>query len=367
MALVLVPSAPSGQVVDDVDGIVPRGWHCSTGPTACCACRWKLHNKQWSRRLASMHRPEQSPILVSPSRRRFSVGCTTCRAAKVKDCQFSSFEVETLSCFQIGYFMRHVSSPKHRLACQKLSIEVLAEDKTVHHVPPVSHWLWSLRICFSASSFRDYKKFINCAEMPVCPDEISELQSGNWHHSNTAKSCNHCLASVEIESNQEFLRHSVRIAMASDDRAQARFLRVKAVRANPVVQIKSFIGDLVKNYGYSVEDCANAHRLAIQGMCTVRKGVRDDALSGGSDYVDQPLVKHVQDNTVCFATDGCEVEIKAVQLLKHDMKGLRYQFRDKCHTTQTCCRATHNFLRDADKQLQELLISGPHSFAKRVT
>ena len=78
------------------------------------------------------------------------------------------------------------------------------------------------------------------------------------------------------------------------------------------------------------------------------------------------LAKRLQAITYAGSTDGCSTVINAVQQLKNDglLPNLRYQFRDRPHTTRTIIRLVFKVMLEGAK-LREVLITGKKSFAKR--
>ena len=86
--------------------------------------------------------------------------------------------------------------------------------------------------------------------------------------------------------NQDHLRNSIRLAGAADDRGAARVLRLRVVRANPIVESIDMTGDIIEPHGKTVDACIGANWRALQGACTIRVGARSpDSLIGSGDYV----------------------------------------------------------------------------------
>ena len=135
---------------------------------------------------------------------------------------------------------------------------------------------------------------------------------------------------------------------------------------------EDFFAGLVRDYGYMAEDSANAIYECLRILCTVRGGRRkvsaDDPAgltTGPEDYVDEELLQRVVNMTVAGASDGCKVALNSVQeVQKRYLKNLRYQFRDRPHTTRTCQKGVLKYMNEG-RQLMSALISGEKSFAKR--
>ena len=67
----------------------------------------------------------------------------------------------------------------------------------------------------------------------------------------------------------------------------------------------------------------------------------------------------------CGATDGAAVAIKGVGLMAPDLPALRYQFRDRPHTTRTCVKMSFEICPESH-EMRERLITVKKSFARRV-
>ena len=69
---------------------------------------------------------------------------------------------------------------------------------------------------------------------------------------------------------------------------------------------------------------------------------------------------------LCGATDGAAVALLSVRQMAEQgiMPNLRYQFRDRPHTTRTCIKLAYSLCSESE-DLRERLITGPQSFARR--
>ena len=137
---------------------LPPHWHCFDGPELCTHCKYKVMLPKWKPRLEACHNPHMFP-LATGLRRYFSIGCVPCKAAGYA-CPFAKYQVASMSCMQIGYIMRHITSAQHRAAYDKQGIAVTADygsKCTNYRGPPDSRWLWALTTVFTSSSFVDYR------------------------------------------------------------------------------------------------------------------------------------------------------------------------------------------------------------------
>ena len=104
------------------------------------------------------------------------------------------------------------------------------------------------------------------------------------------------------------------------------------------------------------------------GRCVKRQGSRHrDHVTGPGDALDEGLLKRLQEITFAGASDGAEVAIQGVQKLRHPSRlpNLRYQFRDRPHTTRSCVKNVLRYMAEG-KDLLEALVSGKESFCKMV-
>ena len=162
--------------------------------------------------------------------------------------------------------------------------------------------------------------------------------------------------------HMDYLRRSHRLAFALDDRDQVFPLRVRLVVSQPRVQAVEFVANVIRDFGYGIDDCASAVWKALTWLCTVQRGLR----SSNHDHLDETLIAKVKQVTFCGSSDGCEVAIQGVQKLKNDgfLPNLRYQFRDRPHTTRTITKNVLHHMQGS-KDLVAALITGKASFCKR--
>lgn len=344
----------------------------------------KMKDK-WDTELKRYHlrngRPYYSPIGRGPLGLSFRLGCNACSVSsdpRVKKDAMARFVCNSYNQMQIGYLKRHCQGEAHRIACEAMGITVafdqgLLKKSIEETVPQLPMFLWALQNCFTSSSYVDYQKFV--ATHDALSDSIitgspSDELVGKYTHQRTCKQCVHSMGSVILKGEQEFLRQSVRIAIAADDRDPDRLLRMRVVRANPTIQSKDITAAIIREHGSFAQDAADSIMDAIRFVCMVRKGRRDRVTlqSDEEDYFDSALFNTIKSAIFQAATDGCEVEVQGVQLLRQQgsLPKLRYYFRDRAHTSQTVHKNTIKLLKPRDRELLELMIEGEHSFAKRV-
>ena len=75
-------------------------------------------------------------------------------------------------------------------------------------------------------------------------------------------------------------------------------------------------------------------------------------------YINEELEKHVCQTMVAATSDGCEVEVQAVQKLRSGghLPNLRYFFRDTCHTISRTSAMIQKYLKHEDTKLIEILV-----------
>ncbi len=84
-------------------------------------------------------------------------------------------------------------------------------------------------------------------------------------------------------------------------------------------------------------------------------GKRDDTMMGGpEDRVDEGLLAKLQNMTFAGCSDGAAVALAGIQELKCTgrLPKLRYQFRDRPHTTRTCMKGTLKCLQEGEEHLE---------------
>ena len=187
----------------------------------------------------------------------------------------------------------------------------------------------------------------------------------------------YCVGAVINEQHQARIRRSCRLSFAIDDRAQVFVMRARVAYSRPRVGSEELFIGLVRDYVFDTAESVEAIWKCFQFLCTVRKGRRrpqSQADSGSQselqgagpeDYLDEELLAHICKITIAGASDGCQVALNAVQeIAKTRLVNLRYQFRDRPHTTRTCMKGILKYMNEGHELLQAL-ISGKQSFAKR--
>ena len=362
--------------------------HSQRTADMCSDCKWCKFEPSWKASLTQMHLKEGEPYLCPIVRRwdcsdLFKVGCDTCAAANLK-CAFAQFRVKTPSHLQLCSFARHCESPRHVVACQRLGIDVRLSDTAAKklaiesNAPEDSKFLWSLTTSFSNSSYQDYKKFIQTEEVQKlaarralmldagvmsCDSDMSAKDGA----SRTCKTTTCSIAALLDDADQAILRRAVRSSYSVDDADQTRVLKIRCVAANPVVQCHSMVAGVLRDPGHSVEATVEATWEALKQACYVRRGPLDtQTLQGPNCFTDPELVKTIRSTLISAASDGCEVEVQAVPILKRRYcPSLRYFWRDECHTLNCNHQAIIRMQSHQDVALLEILVTGPGSFAKR--
>jgi hypothetical protein len=235
---------------------------------------------------------------------------------------------------------------------------------TAGRVPRAEKFVWAVLATQTGSSYSDYRKFCEANSISCA------LASGDALDDTSREACrkiSHATAVALVEDYQRLLRKGVRLALSQDDRDQVRVLRGRVVYVSPRVGWEDFTLGIVRDHGYEIGECVQATKDALQQFCTVESGRRTrNSLVGHEDTLDEALYDHARRITFCAATDGAEVEILAVQQLRKDgvFPNLRYQFRDRSHTTRTIAKGSFKHAKEGQR-MREVLITGEHSFARR--
>ena len=132
-----------------------------------------------------------------------------------------------------------------------------------------------------------------------------------------------------------------------------------------------FFGALLTDYGFDAPDCSAANVAGFKRLCSNRVRApkeEGDGIVGDhvSAQLDEPLWEHVRRTVFCGATDGAAVALLSIRQMAEPniMPNLRYQFRDKPHTTRTCIKLAYNLCPES-ADLRTRLITGEKSFARR--
>lgn len=287
---------------------------------------------------------------------------------------------------QLSEIRRHCQSGQHKQALRQLeeqgndppglvAPEVIGVQASPVDqggaVPRADRFVWAIHNCQRGASFRDFSDWCGVNDL------TNFMSSGGVCRDSSRQSADKmvtCVGAVLQDQHMALIRRAHRLAFAIDDRDQVFVMRARVSFLRPQVGSKEFLVGLVRDYGHQVEDSAKAIMDCFRLLCTVRRGRREAQGGGetgetsvGRDYVDEELLKHVMEITFAGASDGCEVALQAVQLVKQrDLTALRYQFRDRPHTSRTCMKGILKYMH-AGQELLTALISGKGSFAKRAT
>ena len=246
---------------------------------------------------------------------------------------------------------------------------------------------------------------------PLANEASSNLVVTGCFRDESRLSCSKMITSVAavLDNVQAaLLRKSVRIAFAEDDRDGVRILRVRVVWTTPQVGFAEFFASLVRNPGFSSSESSASTLRTLRRLAYVHDavrqkgntpGVQEDeeehrrmladgqvphlAAGGGGDdddddsgeaamlkklgyRFDRELWEHIRVTIFSGSSDGALTALQGINGLKTPevLPNLRYQFRDRPHTTRTCCRVALDMCPESS-EMRELLITGKQSFAKR--
>jgi hypothetical protein len=388
---------PIGVVVDALNERVleTNEAHLLRHPTqlkSCSHCRWNhLGVKKWCSSPLLTYKDPVSQRDVCPFQQRpayvevgFSIGCSLCAAfansenfvpsKTYRKNVFSKFEVCEV---RLQELVRHVGSRLHQDALEWLAISSLTGDKPLEaistasasigqSVPRAERFVWTIQATHGMNSGRDYAKFLDA-------NDLTSMASVGGVMRDASKQSFfkqlRCLGSVCDDSHTELLGRARRLAFAFDDRAQLFALRVRLTVTTPLVESHEFLASVTRDFGYEIEDSADAAWACLTHLATPQRGRRDIHMRHGpGDKVDPKKLRRLQEITFQGCTDGCAVALQSVQLLKTSgrLPNLRYAFRDKPHTSRTVMSAVLKRLHhDRPSHLLEMLITGKKSFCRR--
>lgn len=105
---------------------------------------------------------------------------------------------------------------------------------------------------------------------------------------------------------------------------------------------------------------------SFEAKLQVRRGpMNRDTCECDMSSIDECTFQRLCSTLVAGSSDGCEVEVQAnMKLAKTKLKGMKYYFRDRCHTTNSSHKAVLGFQRPEDTELIAVLIDGPQAWPK---
>ena len=359
----------------------------------CPRCRWRRTGPIWQRRHA-FHHPVTgqltSPIAEKPPGMSgtWGVGCSVCAnylaqtggTHRRKKGAFALFQVNTLTTLQGMEISRHCKSAFHIQAMAALRVVAIANlqpeattevDATgvstscMEDVPRPEKFVWAVTNCHAAGSYRDFQQFCESAEL------TSLLASGRNKTDSGRNTCMQLITAwgaVLSDEHRSVLSKGQRLSFSFDERDQVLVNRVRIVVCNPVVKAHEFVAGVIRDFGHSIDECADAAWESLKAMCVKFVGRRGpDGVTGPQDAACSQLLERLQAITFAGSSDGAEVAIQGIQKLRTSgrLPNLRYQFRDRPHTTRTCVKNTLSYMGEG-QELLDALVSGQHSFCKRV-
>ena len=361
---------------------------CST----CAKCRWCKSKQKWegvAQYAEAITLKPRTWLAARPSSdQTFAVGCTLCaQLASDKPStpahKWARFEI-TGDAIRMHSIKSHSGTEGHLAAvaayagglsptpCKEEEAESRLAGEAAKggnqdlqgYVPRRVKFMDVIRGCFQGQSGGAYAaSFPKCGELesPLISTGVLRDESPDAQYKMLTAS-----AAVLDDEQQFMLRKAVRIAFSDDDRDQHRVLRVRVVWTNPRVGWAEFFGSLLKDYGFDAEDSRDATVAGLQRLCSSRRRPPGNEQGEPVWELDERLWDEVRRKIFCGATDGLGVALKAVCLMSvGTCPNLRYQFRDRPHTTRTVQKMVFDLCPESE-EVRSRLITGPKSFARRV-
>jgi hypothetical protein len=337
----------------------------------CAICKWQHNASKWRQEFSFRHPTERLASMPGA----WGIGCVLCAnhmadaggkdtASSARGGAFARFEVRSLNTLQGSELRRHCEGEYHMDAmkkvmgissgCQPVSgspdqEEFMGVATSGRGVPRADKFVWAVTVCHAAGSDEDYRRFCEAADL------TSYLSSGYLltdSGRSTRIKINTAWGAVLNDQHQAYLRKGVRLAFSIDERDQVFVNRVRVTVLVPEVAAHEFVASVIRDYGHGIQECADAAWKSLESMCTWRVGTRSATCmtTGEGDYIDQKLLKHVQDITFAGASDGAEVAVQGIQSLRLSARlpKLRYQFRDRPHTSRSCIRNVLSYMEGKD-------------------
>ena len=383
-----------------------NGTHCGSEPPRCSThprfdvkcdrCRWLKHGAHYatlSEYIDAVTFCRQAAVTMKSalSPAEFAIGCSLCARyvaeSRCSPSKWTRFEIQGAG-VSIDGVRKHLSTQTHSAALRRYAagpsepLQELLSDSPPQictsplgsdaredlggAVPRKTKFADAIRGCLRGESGHSFA----LAQVSAAEPESNLASAGVFR--DESRSAQHKMlvaaAAVLDEAQRAMLKNAVRIAFSDDDRDQHRILRIRVVWEKPKVGCMEFFGALLKDYGFDAASCSAANIEGFKRLCSNRIRVPADGAVGGkvSAQLDEPLWEHVRKTVFCGATDGAAVALLGMRQMgeQNIMPNLRYQFRDKPHTTRTCIRLAYNLCPES-ADLRHRLISGEKSFARR--
>ena len=357
----------------------------------CPRCTWRRSGQRWQLAHAFYHPVTgklSSPIVEKPPEwpGRWAIGCSVCarHVSQKSDIHsrkygaFAQFTVRTSTMMQGQEIRRHCKSELHTQAMADLqrAATCLTEATTevdaigvstscTPDVPRPEKFVWAVTNCNAANSYRDFEQFSESAALSSC------LPSGRIKSDSGKTVCRNLITAwgaVLSEEHRSVLSKGQRLSFSFDERDQVFVNRVRIVVCHPRVKAYEFVAGVIRDFGHGIDECADATWESLEALCVKHVGRRGpDGVNGPEDAVCSKLSTKLQAVTFAGSSDGAEVAIQGIQKLRTSgrLPNLRYQFRDRPHTTRTCVKNTLSYMGEG-RELLDALVSGQNSFCKRV-
>ena len=372
------------------------GSNCSTHvrfDVQCDRCRWTKHGTSFmalseytdavtfGRKAAVTMKPATSPA-------DFAIGCSLCaryvaaESRRSPPSKWARFKI-TGACVCKNGIRKHLATERHRAALRSYAADPSEQlEKTQAKTSPLdsdegedlggsvprgSKFADAIRGCLRGDSGHSFSLAQHSAAEPLnnlVSTGVFRDESRGAHRKMLVAA-----AAVLDEGQRAMLKNAVRIAFCEDDRDQNKILRIRVVWEKPQVGCAGFFGALLRDYGFDATDCSDANVEGFKRLCSnrVRAPQEKGKEAVTAAQLDEPLWEHVRRAVFCGATDGAASALLAVRQMAgpNIMPNLRYQFRDKPHTTRTCMKLAYNLCPESE-DLRTRLITGKQSFARRV-
>ena len=254
-------------------------------------------------------------------------------------------------------------------ASDDVTIEGVLGAGSAHNgqVPRAEKWVFMIRNIQQGNTHSNYSKF---AETQGLTSTLSSTGTFRDDSRQASAKMMRSVGAVIDDEHRGWVTKSCRTSFAFDGRDQVFSLRLKVVVAFPAVVVKEFVSAIVRDYGNSIEECALAAEKALKYVCWSQIGKRcatkPFSEPGAGDKFDEKAWANLRKTIFAGATDGCEVAVQAVQRLKTTgvTQNLRYQFRDRPHTTRTVMKIVQKTMQEGHP-LMTLLLTGKDSFCKK--
>ena len=257
---------------------------CTKFSANCAECQWKKNGKKWQDSVSFVDATgtRVAPIVEKPEHLggAWGIGCALCANAlgtttdrkNRKHFQaWAKFAIRECGSLNKINIQRHCNSAHHlaavrmaqqpHLRCSVASVSgsqpvpASKPEPALDSVPRAERFVWAIQNVARGGSFKDFETWCKTNDLTSCLTSEGVCRDSS---EKSAAKMTFCVAAVRVEEQQQLLRRAHRLTFAVDDRDQVFVMRARVSFLRPRPGSEDFFAGLVRDYGYSTEDSANA-------------------------------------------------------------------------------------------------------------